>query len=80
MTTRKHVTTPHAPTPIGPYSQGVIAGGHDELQLGPGLTDFALLFDPTSLPPARMRWDSVGRGFRFSHDLIAPGLPPLTVR
>ena len=27
MTTRKHVTTPHAPTPIGPYSQGVIAGG-----------------------------------------------------
>jgi 2-iminobutanoate/2-iminopropanoate deaminase len=27
LTTRKHVTTPHAPTPIGPYSQGVIAGG-----------------------------------------------------
>ena len=27
MTTRKHVSTPHAPTPIGPYSQGVIAGG-----------------------------------------------------
>lgn len=27
MTTRKHVTTTHAPTPIGPYSQGVIAGG-----------------------------------------------------
>ena len=27
MTTRKHVATPHAPTPIGPYSQGVIAGG-----------------------------------------------------
>ena len=27
MTTRKHVTTPHAPTPIRPYSQGVIAGG-----------------------------------------------------
>ena len=27
MTTRKHVSTPHAPAPIGPYSQGVIAGG-----------------------------------------------------
>jgi 2-iminobutanoate/2-iminopropanoate deaminase len=27
LTTRKHVTTTHAPTPIGPYSQGVIAGG-----------------------------------------------------
>lgn len=27
MTTRKHVTTSSAPTPIGPYSQGVIAGG-----------------------------------------------------
>lgn len=27
MTTRKHVTTSEAPTPIGPYSQGVIAGG-----------------------------------------------------
>jgi 2-iminobutanoate/2-iminopropanoate deaminase len=27
VTTRKHVTTPQAPTPIGPYSQGVIAGG-----------------------------------------------------
>ena len=27
MTTRKHVSTSHAPTPIGPYSQGVIAGG-----------------------------------------------------
>ena len=25
--TRKHVSTTHAPTPIGPYSQGVIAGG-----------------------------------------------------
>lgn len=24
---KKHVTTPHAPKPIGPYSQGVIAGG-----------------------------------------------------
>jgi 2-iminobutanoate/2-iminopropanoate deaminase len=27
LTTRKHVTTSQAPTPIGPYSQGVIAGG-----------------------------------------------------
>ena len=27
MTTRKHVQTSSAPTPIGPYSQGVIAGG-----------------------------------------------------
>ena len=27
MTTRKHVSTSLAPTPIGPYSQGVIAGG-----------------------------------------------------
>ena len=27
MTTRKHVSTSSAPTPIGPYSQGVIAGG-----------------------------------------------------
>jgi 2-iminobutanoate/2-iminopropanoate deaminase len=27
VTTRKHVSTPQAPTPIGPYSQGVIAGG-----------------------------------------------------
>ena len=27
MTTRKHVSTSQAPTPIGPYSQGVIAGG-----------------------------------------------------
>ena len=27
MTTRKHVSTSDAPTPIGPYSQGVIAGG-----------------------------------------------------
>jgi 2-iminobutanoate/2-iminopropanoate deaminase len=27
VTTRKHVTTSEAPTPIGPYSQGVIAGG-----------------------------------------------------
>jgi 2-iminobutanoate/2-iminopropanoate deaminase len=27
VTTRKHVSTPHAPAPIGPYSQGVIAGG-----------------------------------------------------
>ena len=27
MTTRKHVSTSEAPTPIGPYSQGVIAGG-----------------------------------------------------
>lgn len=27
MTTRKHVSTSHAPAPIGPYSQGVIAGG-----------------------------------------------------
>jgi 2-iminobutanoate/2-iminopropanoate deaminase len=27
VTTRKHVSTSHAPTPIGPYSQGVIAGG-----------------------------------------------------
>jgi 2-iminobutanoate/2-iminopropanoate deaminase len=24
---KKHVATPHAPKPIGPYSQGVIAGG-----------------------------------------------------
>jgi 2-iminobutanoate/2-iminopropanoate deaminase len=24
---KKHVATKHAPTPIGPYSQGVIAGG-----------------------------------------------------
>jgi 2-iminobutanoate/2-iminopropanoate deaminase len=24
---KKHVVTKHAPTPIGPYSQGVIAGG-----------------------------------------------------
>jgi 2-iminobutanoate/2-iminopropanoate deaminase len=24
---KKHVATRHAPTPIGPYSQGVIAGG-----------------------------------------------------
>lgn len=24
---KKHVTTPQAPKPIGPYSQGVIAGG-----------------------------------------------------
>lgn len=24
---KKHVSTPQAPTPIGPYSQGVIAGG-----------------------------------------------------
>ena len=24
---KKHVTTPEAPKPIGPYSQGVIAGG-----------------------------------------------------
>jgi 2-iminobutanoate/2-iminopropanoate deaminase len=24
---KKHVTSKHAPTPIGPYSQGVIAGG-----------------------------------------------------
>jgi 2-iminobutanoate/2-iminopropanoate deaminase len=24
---KKHVTTPQAPQPIGPYSQGVIAGG-----------------------------------------------------
>jgi 2-iminobutanoate/2-iminopropanoate deaminase len=24
---KKHVTTPNAPKPIGPYSQGVIAGG-----------------------------------------------------
>ena len=24
---KKHVATTHAPTPIGPYSQGVIAGG-----------------------------------------------------
>lgn len=24
---KKHVETPHAPKPIGPYSQGVIAGG-----------------------------------------------------
>jgi 2-iminobutanoate/2-iminopropanoate deaminase len=24
---KKHVTTPNAPRPIGPYSQGVIAGG-----------------------------------------------------
>ena len=24
---KKHVTAPHAPQPIGPYSQGVIAGG-----------------------------------------------------
>ncbi len=24
---KKHVTTPHAPKPIGPYSQAVIAGG-----------------------------------------------------
>jgi 2-iminobutanoate/2-iminopropanoate deaminase len=27
LTTRKHVQTSSAPTPIGPYSQGVIAGG-----------------------------------------------------
>jgi 2-iminobutanoate/2-iminopropanoate deaminase len=27
LTTRKHVSTSSAPTPIGPYSQGVIAGG-----------------------------------------------------
>jgi 2-iminobutanoate/2-iminopropanoate deaminase len=27
VTTRKHVSTSDAPTPIGPYSQGVIAGG-----------------------------------------------------
>ena len=27
MTTRKHVQTSSAPAPIGPYSQGVIAGG-----------------------------------------------------
>jgi len=27
VTTRKHVSTSQAPTPIGPYSQGVIAGG-----------------------------------------------------
>lgn len=27
MTTRKHVETSSAPKPIGPYSQGVIAGG-----------------------------------------------------
>jgi len=27
VTTRKHVSTSLAPTPIGPYSQGVIAGG-----------------------------------------------------
>jgi 2-iminobutanoate/2-iminopropanoate deaminase len=27
LTTRKHVSTTDAPTPIGPYSQGVIAGG-----------------------------------------------------
>jgi 2-iminobutanoate/2-iminopropanoate deaminase len=27
VTTRKHVSTSSAPTPIGPYSQGVIAGG-----------------------------------------------------
>ena len=27
MTTRKHVSTSSAPMPIGPYSQGVIAGG-----------------------------------------------------
>jgi 2-iminobutanoate/2-iminopropanoate deaminase len=27
VTTRKHVSTSHAPAPIGPYSQGVIAGG-----------------------------------------------------
>jgi 2-iminobutanoate/2-iminopropanoate deaminase len=27
VTTRKHVSTTDAPTPIGPYSQGVIAGG-----------------------------------------------------
>jgi 2-iminobutanoate/2-iminopropanoate deaminase len=27
LTTRKHVSTSEAPTPIGPYSQGVIAGG-----------------------------------------------------
>jgi 2-iminobutanoate/2-iminopropanoate deaminase len=24
---KKHVATPHAPKPIGPYSQGVISGG-----------------------------------------------------
>lgn len=24
---KKHITSPHAPKPIGPYSQGVIAGG-----------------------------------------------------
>lgn len=24
---KKHVSSPHAPKPIGPYSQGVIAGG-----------------------------------------------------
>jgi 2-iminobutanoate/2-iminopropanoate deaminase len=27
VTTRKHVSTSSAPAPIGPYSQGVIAGG-----------------------------------------------------
>jgi 2-iminobutanoate/2-iminopropanoate deaminase len=27
LTTRKHVQTSSAPTPIGPYAQGVIAGG-----------------------------------------------------
>jgi len=27
VTTRKHVSTSSAPMPIGPYSQGVIAGG-----------------------------------------------------
>ena len=43
---KKHVATKQAPTPIGPYSQGVIAGGllfvSGQIPLDPGTGEFVV--------------------------------------